>query len=121
MMKVLTTMLLAFLLAGGAHRISTIESKGPWIYLYVESGYRYKSLLVSNVGEVVGYGSTFFVSRKDFYIYLYDAEGNRYKSLLVSNVGEVVAVTDNSFSTRKDFLIYTWDKKGNKIGSRRAK
>ena len=63
MMKILSLALLAVAIAGGAHRISCVETNGNWVYMYDETGRKYKSLSASSVGEVKGFSDTFFVSR----------------------------------------------------------
>lgn len=111
--------LLAFLLAG--HLLSSVETSGNWIYLYDDVGHRYKTLSVSSVGEVMGYSSTFFVSRKDHWIYLYDSEGNRYKTMSYSSVGDVLGVSGDTFTSRNGNWIYTWSRDGKKIHTRAAR
>lgn len=115
MIKLLTIM--AFSLAslfGGdrQHTISSIEVRGNWIYLFDENGRQYKSLPVSTAGDVMGYSSSFFVSRKGNWIHLYDAEGKMYKTLAISTVGEVIGVAGDCFTSRKGNWIYTWDSQG---------
>ena len=73
------------------------------------------------MGEVKGYGSTFFVSRKGSWIYLYDSEGRRYKTMSYSTVGDVTGVAGETFTSKKDSWIYTWDKDGKRIKTRSAR
>ena len=64
-------------LLAAAHRISCVETRGSWVYLYDDSGHRYKTLSVSSVGEVKGYSSGFFVSRNGAWIYTWNREGRK--------------------------------------------
>lgn len=121
MMKFLTYAIMGLMLAAGAHRISSIEQNGPWIYLYDDSGRKYKTLSADNVGEVLGYSSTFFVSRSRTWIYLWDSEGVKYKSLSASTIGEVTSVIGDTFTSRNGAWIYTWDSQGRKINKRAAR
>ena len=52
--KILSILTIALGLLAGAHKISSVETSGSWVYLYDESGHRYKTLSVSSVGEVTG-------------------------------------------------------------------
>lgn len=51
MMKFLHIAILSLVLLAGTHKISSVETSGSWIYLYDESGHRYKTLSTSSVGE----------------------------------------------------------------------
>ena len=121
MMKILSFALLAVALAGGTHRISSVETNGNWVYMYDDTGRKYKSLSSSSVGEVMGFSSTFFVSHNGNWVYLFDSEGKKYKSLSYSSVGDVIGVAGDTFTSRKGQWIYIWDKNGKKIKSRGAK
>lgn len=118
MMKFLHIPILALALLAGAHKISSVESNGTWVYMYDDSGHKYKTLSASSVGEVKGFSSTFFVSRKGAWIYLYDSEGKKYKTLSYSTVGDVTGVSGDTFTSRKGNWIYTWNKEGRKINTR---
>ena len=61
----------------GTTRISSIDQGSTWIHLYNESGQKYKTLSVSSVGEIVGYSSTFFISRTTHWIYTWDRYGKK--------------------------------------------
>ena len=81
MMKILSVALLAAAIASGAHRISSVENTGNWVYMYDDKGKKYKSLSASSVGEVMGFsaGDT-FTSRKGGWIYTWDRNGKKIKS-----------------------------------------
>ena len=103
------------------HKISSVENHGSWVYMYDQNGNRYKTLSTSSVGEVMGYSSTFFVSRNGSWIYLYDSEGRRYKTMSYSTVGDVTGVAGDTFTSRNGSWIYTWDKDGRRIKTRSAR
>lgn len=103
-----------------AEEISSIEQTPSWVYLYNSKGQKYKSLSSSSVGEVVGYSSTFFVTRTNSWIYIYDADGKRINTLSRSSVGEIIGVAGNTFTSRSGSWIYTWSKEGKKINTRAA-
>ena len=121
MKSFLQLVLLALALLAGAHRISSVEQRGSWVYLYDESGKQYKTLSAASVGEVKGYSATFFVSRRGDWIHLYDSEGKNYKTMSVSTVGEVTGVAGETFTSRHGSWIYTWDKNGKRINTRPAR
>lgn len=101
--------------------ISSVETQGGWVYLYDETGHRYKTLSAYNVGEVKGFSSTFFVSEHGSWVYLWNANGDRYKFLPKSNVGDIIGVAGNTFTSRNGHWIYTWNSEGNRINYRPAR
>ena len=109
-----------FGLLSKAEHISSVETRGNWVYIYNSKGKKYKTLTVSAVGMVVGYGADFFVSQNGNWIYLWDSEGKKYKTLSKSIVGNVTGVAGETFISRNGNWIYTWDKKGKKINTRSA-
>lgn len=119
--KIMGILVAAMAMIAASHKISSVETSGSWIYMYDETGHRYKTLSVSTVGVVKGYSSEFFVSQNGSWVYLYDSEGNRYKTLSVSSVGEVTGVAGSTFTSRNGSWIYTWDKDGKKINTRTAR
>ncbi len=121
MYKILNVLLIAMALLSGAHKISSVENRGSWVYMYDESGHKYKSLSASSVGEVKGFSADFFVSRNGSWVYLYDSEGRKYKSLSASSVGEVIGVAGQTFTSRNGSWVYTWSMEGKKISSRSAR
>ena len=120
-MKFLHIALVALAVLAGAHKISSVETSGSWVYMYDDSGHRYKTLSASSVGEVKGFSADFFVSQNGNWIYLYDSEGQRYKTLSVSSVGEVTGVSGETFTSMNGSWVYTWDKDGKKINTRAAR
>ncbi len=112
---------IALALLAGAHKISSVETSGSWVYLYDDSGHRYRTLSVSSVGVVKVDSSEFFVSQNGSWIYLYNSEGQRYKTLSASYVGEVTGVSGETFTSRNGSWIYSWNKEGKRINTRAAR
>lgn len=120
-MKFLHIALVALAMLAEAHKISSVETSGSWVYMYDDSGQRYKTLSTHSVGEVKGYSSEFFVSRNGAWVYLWDSEGQKYKTLSYSSVGDVTGVSEETFTSRNGAWIYTWDKDGKKVNTRVAR
>ena len=120
--KVFTTILLVVALAAQAQRqqISYIEETKNWYYVYDEQGKRIGGLSRSSVGELKGWGSHFFVSKRYSYYYICDAKGKTLKTMNVSDVGEIVGVSNSTITSRKGSWIFTWSKEGKKISARSA-
>ena len=76
MSKLFTILALVLVMGTNTHRISSVETRGGWVYFYDETGHKYQTLSASGVGEVQGYSSTFMVSVNGSWVYLYDSEGN---------------------------------------------
>ena len=100
--------------------ISSVETNGSWVYLYDAKGYKYRTLSASYVGEVKGWSSTFFVSKKDSWVCLWDSTGEKYRTLSYSYVGDVIGVAGDTFTSRNGSWIYTWNRKGERINTRSA-
>ena len=115
--------LLALLFAGiaAAQEISYIESDANWHRLYDAKGKQIAGYSRSSVGDVVGYGSTFFIGKNTGFYRIYDVKGRVIKALSINTVGEVLSVSGNTFTSRNGNWIYIWDKSGKKLGSRPAK
>ena len=120
--KVFTILLLMVALAAQAQRqqISYIEETKNWYYVYDEQGKRIGGLSRSSVGELKGWGSDFFVSKRHSFYYICDAKGKTLKTMSVSNVGEIVGVSNSTITSRKGSWILTWSKEGKKISARSA-
>ena len=100
--------------------ISYIESNRNWHYLYDAQGKKIAGYSRSSVGDVVGWGSTFFIGKNTGWYRIYDVKGRVIKALSINNVGEVIGVSGNTFTSRNGNWIYIWDKSGKKIGTRPA-
>lgn len=114
--------LLALLFAGiaAAQEIAYIESDRNWYRLYDAKGKKIGGFARSSVGEVVGWGSTFFVGKNTGFYRIYDVKGRVTASQSISNVGEVLSVSAGTITSRKGNWILIWDDKFKKIGSRPA-
>ncbi|MBP5393546.1 MAG: hypothetical protein J6Y59_07000 [Bacteroidaceae bacterium] len=114
--------LLALLFAGiaAAQEIAYIESDRNWHRLYDAKGKKIGGFARSSVGEVVGWGSTFFVGKNTGFYRIYDVKGRVTASQSISNVGEVLSVSAGTITSRKGNWILIWDDKFKKIGSRPA-
>ena len=102
------------------HTLVTLETRHGFVCLYDASGKCYKRLSSGEVGEVQGYGPTFFISKKGAWIHLYDAEGLRYKSITASQAGDVMCVSGETFITRDGPWIHTYNRDGKRISTRKA-
>ena len=100
--------------------ISYIESTGSWHYLFDAKGKKIAGYSRSSVGEVVGWGSTFFIGKNTGFYRIYDVKGRVIKALSANNVGKVIAVSGNTFTSQNGNWIYIWDKNGKKVGTRPA-
>ena len=61
--KIILLMLMAlFSMFANAQQISYIKADGAWYQVYDESGKKVTTLSKSSIGEVVGWGSDFFVA-----------------------------------------------------------
>lgn len=114
--------LLALLFAGiaAAQEIAYIESDRNWHRLYDAKGKKIGGFARSSVGEVVGWGSTFFVGKSTGFYRIYNVKGRVTASQSISNVGEVLSVSAGTITSRKGNWILIWDDKFKKIGSRPA-
>lgn len=124
---VLTALLLCFsgLSIGNAYTtnseissssISRIERKGNFYNIYDESGKLIKSKSTS-IGELIGWGTNYFIVTTTSFYDLYDMYGNKYKSLSKDGVGTIISVSSSTFSARKHNFITTYDSSGKRINS----
>ena len=95
--------------------ISFIRSEGSWHYVYDEKGKKITTLSKSSVGEVLGWGTDFFVSKNGSWYYLFDMKGRKYKTLSNSSVGEVISVSSTTFTSKNGSWYYIFDREGKKI------
>ena len=115
---IILTMFMAFT-AIQAQKISYIETKSSWHYVYDENGKKIYTFSTSQ-GEVVAYSENFYVLKKSGWYYTCDAKGKKLHTFSVSNVGEVLSATGDTFTSRKGNWIYTWNKNGKKLNTRYA-
>ena len=102
-----------------AQKISYIETKSSWHYVYDENGKKIHTFSTSQ-GEVVTYSESFYVLKKSGWYYTCDAKGKKLHTFSESTVGKVLHAAGDKFTSRKGTWIYTWDKNGKKISTRYA-
>ena len=122
-MKHLVTFLLLLLslaVQGQERKLSYIETTKNWYYLYDEQGRQMGGLSRSSTGELQGWGSDYFVTRRYSYYVICDVKGRTLKSLNVQDVGEILSVSDDTFASRKGSWLYIWSKDGRKLSARNA-
>ena len=121
-MKQLFFILIAMMTFMGlnAQKISYIETKGSWNYVYDENGKKVNTFSTTT-GEVVAYSESFYIIKKSGWYYTCDAKGKRLHTFSENSVGEILVATGDTFTSRKGGWIYTWDKKGKKLATRSAR
>lgn len=63
MKAILNILACLLLLLAETYRVSSVETNGDWIYLYDGSGKWYKTLSISNFGEISGVSSDIVADR----------------------------------------------------------
>ena len=118
--KIVVSIALLLASAGlNAQSISHIETTNSWYYIYDQNGKKTKTLS-SNIGELQGFSSSFFVVKKGSWYYIYDAKGNKVKTMSENTVGKVLSVSGDTFTSQVGTWVYTWNKDGKKISTRTA-
>lgn len=75
--KILSILTISLAILAGAHKISSVETSGSWVYLYDDAGHRYKTLSASSVGEVTGVSGDTFTSRNGAWVFTWDKDGKK--------------------------------------------
>ena len=101
-------------------QISYIKADGAWYQVYDESGKKVTTVSKQTVGEVVGWGSDFFVSVDRAWVKTFDITGKKICTLSKQTVGEVIGVSGNTFTIRDGNWIKIYDKTGKKISTKSA-
>ena len=101
-------------------QISYIKTTGAWYQVYDESGKKVTTVSKQTVGEVVGWGSDFFVSVDRAWVKTFDITGKKICTLSKQTVGEVIGVSSNTFTSRDGNWIKIYDKTGKKISTKSA-
>ena len=101
-------------------QISYIKADGAWYQVYDESGKKVTTVSKQTVGEVVGWGSDFFVSVDRAWVKTFDITGKKICTLSKQTVGEVIGVSGNTFTSRDRNWIKIYDKTGKKISTKSA-
>ncbi|MDD3771335.1 MAG: hypothetical protein PHC38_01605 [Weeksellaceae bacterium] len=99
--------------------ISNIDNRGSWYDIYDERGKKAKTLS-SNIGDIEGFSSDFFIVNRGSWYDLYDEDGKKYKTLS-TNIGDFVSVSGNTFVVKRGSWLDTYDKSGKKINTRSAR
>lgn len=100
--------------------ISYIKNDGSWYMVYDESGKKITTVSRSTVGDIVGWGTDFFVSRDGAWYKIYDAQGKKITTLSQQTVGEVVAVSSTTFTSRDGGWLKIYDKYGKRLSTHSA-
>ena len=103
-----------------AQKISYIETKSSWHYVYDENGKKIYTFSTTQ-GDVVAYTESFYIVKHGSWYYTYTAKGKKIHTFSVSSVGEILSAAGDTFTSRHGSWIYTWDKNGKKINTRAAK
>ena len=122
-MKRIVMMMLLILTAIGMQaqkQISYIKAEGAWYMIYDESGKKVTTLSKQSIGDVVGWGSDFFVAVDRAWVKLYDIKGKRILTLSRQSTGEVIGVSGNTFTCRDKNWIKIYDKTGKRISTQPA-
>ena len=118
MKRIVVTLLFSVFVLGiqaQQKHISYIKNDGGYYLAYDESGKKICAVSESTVGEVVGWGSDFFVSFDGSWYKTYDLNGRKITTLSQSTVGKVIAVSGNTFTSEDGGWIKIYDKNGKKI------
>ena len=117
MKRYVTILLLALISLGvqAQKQISYIKQDGSWYMVYDESGKKVTTVSKSSVGEVVGWGSDFFVTHDGSWNKIFDMNGKRINTFSVSSMGNVIAVSGNTITFKNGSFIKIYDKTGKLI------
>jgi hypothetical protein len=99
--------------------IGNIEKHGSWYEIYNEQSKKIKTV-PTNIGELIGFGASFFIVKRSNWYYLYNESGTKYKTLPTS-IGEAVSVASSTFTVRKGAWLHIYDSTGKKIKTRQIK
>lgn len=101
-------------------QISYIKADGAWYQVYDESGKKVTTVSKQTGGEVVGWGSDFFVSVDRAWVKTYDISGKKICTMSKQSTGEVIGVSGNTFTCRDGSWIKIYSKTGKKISTKSA-
>ena len=120
MKRIVTIMLLTLTAVGmqAQKQISYIKNDGAWYLVYDEKGKKVTTISKHTVGEIVGWGTDFFVSVDGAWVKTYNIEGKKITTLSKHAVGKVIGVSGNTFTSENGHFIYIFDKKGKKINTK---
>lgn len=101
-------------------QIAYIKDDGSWYQVYDESGRKVTTMSKQTVGEVVGWGSDFFVALDGSWYKTYDMKGKNICTLSKQTVGTVVGVSGSTFTSKDGEWMKIYDKTGKKINTHSA-
>jgi hypothetical protein len=118
MKKVLLFVLLMMGMTMQAQKqISFIKDDGAWYQVYDDKGKKITTVSKQTVGEIVGWGTDFFVAFDGSWYKTYDMEGKKICTLSKQTVGKVVGVSSNTFTSKDGSWYKIYDKNGKKINT----
>ena len=122
MKRILFPLLFSLIVLGmqAQKSISFIKDDGAWYQVYDESGKKITTMSKQTVGEVVGWGSDFFVSLDGGWYKTYDMKGKKICTLSKQTVGTVIGVSGTTFTSKDGGWYKIYDKTGKKINTRSA-
>lgn len=118
---VISILLMSLGIQAQQKQISYIKNDGSWYMVYDEQGKKITTVSKSTVGEVVGWGSDFFVTRDGSWYKIIDMNGKRINTFSVSSKGDVIAVSGNTFTCKDGNFIKIYDKTGKLINTHSAR
>ena len=118
---VISILLMSLGIQAQQKQISYIKNDGSWYMVYDEQGKKITTVSKSSVGEVVGWGSDFFVTRDGSWYKIIDMNGKRINTFSVSSKGDVIAVSGNTFTCKDGNFIKIYDKTGKLINTHSAR
>lgn len=122
MKRLLSILVFAWIALGmqAQKQISYIKQDGAWYQVYDESGKKISTVSRQTVGEVMGWGSDFFVSLDGSWYKIYDAKGKKINTLSKMSVGKVISVSGNTFTSKDGSYIKIYDKTGKVVNTHSA-
>ena len=122
MKRLLSILVFAWIALGmqAQKQISYIKQDGAWYQVYDESGKKISTVSRQTVGEVMGWGSDFFVSLDGSWYKIYDAKGKKINTLSKMSVGKVISVSGNTFTSKDGSYIKIYDKAGKVVNTHSA-
>ena len=96
-----------------------VQNLKRWVRISFDDGSAPLILRASKIGQVIGYGSDFFVGIKTAGKYdFYDLNGDVYTTLKESSIGTIIDVTENGFTTQIGRRTIEYDSDGNRLEER---
>ncbi len=99
------------------NQISFIKDDRAWYQVYDDKGKKITTVSKQTVGEIVGWGTDFFVAFDGSWYKTYDMKGKKICTLSKQTVGKVVGVSSNTFTSKDGSWYKIYDKNGKKINT----